>query len=59
MGEERKVYNDLVGKPEGKSPLGRPRHTWEDGIRMDLEEIGWRRVECINWLSTGTGGGLL
>jgi hypothetical protein len=46
-GEERKVYNDLVGKPEGKSPLGRPRHTWEDGIRMDLEEIGWRRVECI------------
>jgi hypothetical protein len=36
MGEERKVYKVLVGMPEGKSPLGRPRHRWEDGIRMDL-----------------------
>jgi hypothetical protein len=35
MGEERKVYKVLVGKPEGKRPLGRPRHRWEDGIRMD------------------------
>jgi hypothetical protein len=41
MGEERKVYKVLVGKPEGKRPLGRPRRRWEDGIRMDLEEIGW------------------
>jgi hypothetical protein len=41
MGEERKVYKVLVGKPEGKRPLGRPRHRWEDGIRMDLMEIGW------------------
>jgi hypothetical protein len=40
MGEERKVYNVLVGKPEGKRPLGRPRRRWEDGIRMDLREIG-------------------
>jgi hypothetical protein len=40
MGEERKVYKVLVGKPEGKSPLGRPRRRWEDGIRMDLREIG-------------------
>jgi hypothetical protein len=40
MGEERKVYRVLVGKPEGKSPLGRPRRRWEDGIRMDLREIG-------------------
>jgi hypothetical protein len=39
MGEERKVYKVLVGKPEGKRPLGRPRHRWEDGIRMDLREI--------------------
>jgi hypothetical protein len=40
MGEERKVYKVLVGKPRGKRPLGRPRHRWEDGIRMDLREIG-------------------
>jgi hypothetical protein len=40
MGEERKVYRVLVGKPEGKRPLRRPRHRWEDGIRMDLREIG-------------------
>jgi hypothetical protein len=41
MGEERKVYKVLVGKPKGKRPLRRPRHRWEDGIRMDLREIGW------------------
>jgi hypothetical protein len=40
MGEERKVYKILVGNPEGKRPLGRPRRSWEDGIRMDLREIG-------------------
>jgi hypothetical protein len=40
MGEERKMYKVLVGKPEGKRPLGRPRHRWEDGIRMDLGETG-------------------
>jgi hypothetical protein len=36
-----------VGKPEGKRPLGRPRRRWEDGIKMDLEEIGWGGVEWI------------
>jgi hypothetical protein len=36
----RKVYRVLVGKPKGKKPLGRQRHRWEDGIRMDLREIG-------------------
>jgi hypothetical protein len=41
MGEERKVYKVLVGKPEGKRPLGRPRCRWEDGIRMDLRDIGF------------------
>jgi hypothetical protein len=40
MGEERKVYKVLVGKPEGKRTLRRPRCRWEDGIRMDLREIG-------------------
>jgi hypothetical protein len=39
MGEERHVYRILVGKPEGKSPLGRPRHRWVDNIKMDLREI--------------------
>jgi hypothetical protein len=41
MGEERKVYNVFVGKPDGKRPLGRPRRRWEDGIRIDLRETGW------------------
>jgi hypothetical protein len=40
MGQERKMYKVLVEKPEGKRPLGRPRRRWEDGIRMDLGEIG-------------------
>jgi hypothetical protein len=42
LGEERKEYSVLEGKPEGERPLGRPRHRWEDGIRMDPREIGWR-----------------
>jgi hypothetical protein len=41
VGEERKLYKVLVGKPEGKSPLGRRRRRWEDGIRMDLMETNW------------------
>jgi hypothetical protein len=41
MGEERNVYRVLMGKPEGKRPVGRPRHRWEDGIRMDLRDTGW------------------
>jgi hypothetical protein len=41
------VYRVLVGKPEGKRPLRRPAHRWEDGIRMDLREIGWVSVEWI------------
>jgi hypothetical protein len=40
MGEGRGVYRVLVGRPEGKRPLGRPRHMWEDNIKMDLREIG-------------------
>jgi hypothetical protein len=47
MGEERKVYKVLVGKPEGKRPLGRPKRRWEDGIRMDLREIGLGVVDLI------------
>jgi hypothetical protein len=47
MGEERNVYRVLMGKPEGKRPLGRPRSRWEDGIRMDLREIGWGSIDWI------------
>jgi hypothetical protein len=47
MGEERKVYKVLVGKPEERTPLGRPRRGWEDGIRIDLREIGWMSIEWI------------
>jgi hypothetical protein len=47
MREERKVYKVLEGKPEGKRPLGRPRHRWQNGIRMDLKEIGLGGVDWI------------
>jgi hypothetical protein len=47
MGEERKMYKILVGKPEGKRPLGRRRRRWDDGIRMDLREIG---LGGVNWI---------
>jgi hypothetical protein len=47
MGEEIKVHKVLVGKPEGKRPLGRPRRRWEDGIRMDRREIGYEGEDWI------------
>jgi hypothetical protein len=47
MGEEINVYKVLVGKPEGKRPLGSPRRRWKDGIRIDLREIGGGSVEWI------------
>jgi hypothetical protein len=59
MGEERKVYKVLVGKPEGKRPLERPRRRWEDGIRMDLRETGSGVWTGFDWLRIGTCGGLL
>jgi transcription termination factor 2 len=45
MGETRNAYRILVGKPEGKRPLGRPRCRWVDNIKMDLREIGWDGVD--------------
>jgi hypothetical protein len=59
MGEGREVYRVLVGKPEGKRPLERPRCRWEDGIKMDLTEIGWGVWSGFTWLRIGTVGGLL
>ena len=57
MGQGRGVYRVLMGKPEGKRPLGRPRRRWEDNIKMDLQKgvvrTGW------SWLRIGTGGGHL
>jgi hypothetical protein len=53
MGEDRGVHRVLVVKPEGKRPLGRPRHRWEDNIKMDLQGTGW------SWLRIGIGGGYL
>jgi hypothetical protein len=47
IGEERGVYRVLVGKPKGKRPLGRPRNSWEDNIRMDLQEVG---CEVMDWI---------
>jgi hypothetical protein len=49
MREEREVYEVLAGKPEGKRPLARPRHRWEDEIGMDLGEIGLGGVEWIQF----------
>jgi hypothetical protein len=47
MGEKKNAYRLLVEKPEGKRPLGRPRHKWVDNIRMDLGEVGWDDVDWI------------
>jgi hypothetical protein len=59
MGEKRHVYRLLVGKPEGKRLLGRPRRRWMDNFKMDLLEIGVSVVDWTVWLRIGTGGGLL
>jgi hypothetical protein len=53
MGEGSVVYRVLVGKPEGKRPMGRPRHRWEDNIRMDLHEVG---CGCEDWIGLAQDG---
>ena len=55
MGEERGAYKVLVGKPEGKRPLGRPSRRWVDNIRMDLQEVGCGYVDWIG-LAQDTDG---
>jgi hypothetical protein len=47
MKEGRGMDRVLVGKPEGKRPLGRPRHRWKDNIKMDLQEVG---CGCLDWI---------
>jgi hypothetical protein len=49
MGEVRGAYNILVGRPEGRRPLGRPRRRWENNIKMDLREIGFGDMDWIHW----------
>ena len=51
------MHRVLVGKPEGKRPLGRPRRRWEDNIKTDLQEVGVGRGTGWSWLRTGTRGG--
>jgi hypothetical protein len=46
MGEKRGAYRILVGRPEGRRPLGRPRRRWEDNIKMNLQEVGW----AMDWI---------
>jgi hypothetical protein len=60
MGEGRGVYRVLVGRPECKRPLGRPRRMWEDNIKMDLRENkGSLGLIGFGWLMIGSSGGLL
>jgi hypothetical protein len=47
MGEKRGIYRIFVGKPEGQRPLGRLRHSWEDNIKMDLQEVGCEGMDLI------------
>jgi hypothetical protein len=58
-GEKRNSCRALVGKPEGKRPLGRPRSRWVDNIKMDLRVIGWAVWTGLIWFRIGTSGKLL
>jgi hypothetical protein len=58
-GEKRNAYRLLVGKPEGKTPLGRPRHRCVGNIKMGLGEKGWDGVDWINLVPVGTSVGAL
>jgi hypothetical protein len=59
MGEKRNAYRILVRTPEGKRPLGRPRHRWLDNKKMDLRDLGWMVWTGSIGLRIGSSGGLL
>jgi hypothetical protein len=59
MRERRGAYTALVGIPEGRRPLERPRRRWDDNITMDLRDVGWGAWTGSIWNRIGTGGGLL
>jgi hypothetical protein len=56
MGTKRNAYSILLGKPEGKRPLGRPGGRWVDNIKMNFREVGWGGVD---WIGIGASGGPL
>jgi hypothetical protein len=59
MGESRGVYRVLVGKPERKRPLGKPKISWEDNIKLDFQEVGYGEWTGSSWIIIGIGSGLL
>jgi hypothetical protein len=59
MGNRRGAYRVLVERLDGKRPLGRPWHIWEDNNKMALQEVRWGAWTGLIWLRIGTGGGLL
>jgi hypothetical protein len=59
MGEGRSMFRVLVGKPDGKRPLGRPRRRWEDNIKADLQKVGRGVMDWIKLIWIETGGGHL
>jgi hypothetical protein len=59
MGDWRGAYRVLVGRPDRKRPLGRPRSKGEDNIKIDLQEVGWEQLTGLLWLRIGTDGGRL
>jgi hypothetical protein len=56
MGKRKGTYRVLGGRPEGRRPLAKPRHRWEDNAKMDLQKVGWTG---LTWLRIGAGGRLL
>jgi hypothetical protein len=59
MGKKRGAYEILVGRPEGRRPLGRPRRRWEDNIKLIFKKWDGGAWTGLSWLRIGTGGGLL
>jgi hypothetical protein len=57
--EKRDVYRSLVGKAEGRRPLGRSRRRWENNIKLDFREGGWEGIDWIEMAQIGTGGWIL
>jgi hypothetical protein len=57
--DRRCAYRVFVGKPKRKRPLGKPKHRWEDNIRIDFQEVGWGAWTGLIWLRVGAGGRLM
>jgi len=59
MGDRRSAYRFMVGRPDGKRPIGMPRSRWKDNIKMDSQEVERRTCTGLSWLRIETGGVLL